>query len=83
MVWWSWQLPATTVMLTRIYPAACTHSVTGQSTVIAVAASDDSDNRTDFTNYSVACDDWVSMAAPGELIVGILPFDHCGLGRAH
>jgi len=63
----------------RVYPAACTHSVTGLSTVIAVAASDDSDNRTGFTSYSVGCDDWVSMAAPGEAIVGILPFDKCGL----
>jgi len=63
----------------RVYPAACTHSVTGQSTVISVAAADDSDNRASFSTYSDDGDDWVSMAAPGEAIVGILPFNHCGL----
>jgi len=63
----------------KVYPAACTHTGTGQSTVIAVAASDDSDNRTDFTSYSLNADDWVSMAAPGEWIAGLLPYDHCGL----
>jgi len=63
----------------RVYPAACTHSATGQSTVISVAAADDSDNRASFSTFSDDGDDWVSMAAPGEAIVGILPFDHCGL----
>ena len=60
----------------KVYPAACTHSITGQSTVIAVAASDDSDNRADFSTYSMGCDDWVSMAAPGKDIIGIVPFDY-------
>jgi len=60
----------------KVYPAACTHTVTGQSTVIAVAASDDSDNRASFSNYSTNCDDWVSLAAPGKDIIGILPFDN-------
>jgi thermitase len=59
----------------KVYPAACTHSVTGQSTVIAVAASDDSDNRASFSSYSTNCDDWVSLAAPGKDIIGIVPFD--------
>ncbi|HYQ72993.1 MAG TPA: S8 family serine peptidase [Gammaproteobacteria bacterium] len=63
----------------KVYPAACTHTGTGQSTVIAVAASDDSDNRAGFSTYSTDLDDWVSLAAPGEWIVGILPHDHCGL----
>ena len=63
----------------KVYPAACTHAATGVSTVIAVAASDDSDNRPGFSSYSDDADDWVSLAAPGEWIVGILPYDHCGL----
>jgi hypothetical protein len=63
----------------KVYPAACTHSATGRSTVIAVAASDDSDNRAGFSTYSADADDWVALAAPGEWIVGILPYDHCGL----
>jgi len=63
----------------KVYPAACNHAITGQSTVIAVAASDDSDNRAGFSTYSTDADDWVSMAAPGEWIVGLLPYNHCGL----
>jgi subtilisin family serine protease len=63
----------------RVYPAACTHTATGQSTVIAVAATDDSDNRAGFSSYSTDTDDWVSVSAPGEWIVGILPYDMCGL----
>ena len=60
----------------KVYPAACTHAVTGQSTVIAVSASDDSDNRASFSSYSTNCDDWVSLAAPGKDIIGIVPFDN-------
>ena len=60
----------------KVYPAACTHAVTGQSTVIAVAATDDSDNRADFSSYSTDCDDWVSLGAPGKDIIGIVPFDN-------
>ncbi len=60
----------------KVYPAACTHAVTGQSTVIAVAASDDSDNRASFSSYSTNCDDWVSLIAPGKDIIGIVPFDY-------
>ena len=63
----------------KVYPAACTHAITGDSTVIAVAASDDSDNRAGFSTYSTDADDWVSMAAPGEWIAGLLPYNHCGL----
>jgi thermitase len=63
----------------RVYPAACTHTLTGKSTVIAVAASDDRDDRADFSTYSVDADDWVSMAAPGEWTVGLLPHGMCGL----
>ena len=63
----------------RVYPAACTHTDTGQSTVISVAASDDADNRASFSSYSTDVDDWVSLAAPGKAIAGLLPFNHCGL----
>jgi subtilase family serine protease len=66
----------------KFYPAACTddpNSGTGQSTVIAVAASDHDDNRAGFSTYSTDADDWVSVAAPGEAIVGVLPDAHCDL----
>jgi hypothetical protein len=66
----------------KFYPAACTDdpaSGTGQSTVIAVAASDHDDNRASFSTYSTDADDWVSVAAPGEAIVGVLPDAHCEL----
>ncbi len=62
----------------RVYPAACT-DVHGDSTVIAVAATDHSDDRTDFTTFSWPTDPWVSLSAPGESIIGILPDAHCGL----
>ena len=66
----------------KFYPAACTDDPatgSGQSTVIAVAASDHDDNRADFSTYSTDADDWVSVAAPGEAIVGVLPDAHCEL----
>jgi len=66
----------------RFYPAACTDNPqtgTGQSTVIAVAASDHDDNRAAFSTYSTNADDWVSLAAPGEAIIGVLPDDQCGI----
>jgi thermitase len=61
----------------RFYPAACTDA-NGDSTVIAVAASNDDDNRSSFSTYSQNFDDWVSLAAPGEAIIGILPDAQCG-----
>jgi chitodextrinase len=66
----------------KFYPAACTDDLAtggGQSTVIAVAASNDRDNRPGFSTYSTDADDWVSIAAPGEAILGILPDYHCSL----
>ncbi|MEX6502708.1 S8 family peptidase [Pseudomonas zhanjiangensis] len=60
----------------RFYPAACTDT-NGNSTVIAVAASDDDDYRPSFSTYSQNFDDWVSLAAPGETIIGILPDAKC------
>jgi thermitase len=66
----------------KFYPAACTddpETGTGQSTVIAVAASDHDDNRASFSTYSTDADDWVSVAAPGEAIVGVLPDAQCEL----
>lgn len=56
----------------RVYPAACDH-------VISVAASDHDDDRTSFSTFSWPSDDWVSMSAPGEAIIGILPDANCGL----
>jgi hypothetical protein len=67
---------------TKFYPAACTddpETGSGQSTVIAVAASDHDDNRASFSTYSTDADDWVSVAAPGEAIVGVLPDAQCEL----
>jgi hypothetical protein len=62
----------------RLYPAACTDA-NGESTVIAVAASDHNDYRASFSTYSQISDPWVSLAAPGQSIIGILPDAHCGL----
>ncbi|MDP3978163.1 MAG: S8 family serine peptidase [Pseudomonas sp.] len=61
----------------RFYPAACTDD-SGESTVIAVAASDHHDYRASFSTYSQINDPWVSLAAPGQNIIGILPDAHCG-----
>lgn len=60
----------------RFYPAACT-GANGESTVIAVAASDHNDYRASFSTYSQNRDDWVSLAAPGQGIIGILPDAKC------
>ncbi|GAA0787300.1 S8 family peptidase [Marinobacterium sediminicola] len=62
----------------RVYPAACTDAA-GESTVIAVAASDHHDDRAAFTTFSWPSDPWVSLSAPGEAIIGILPDAQCGL----
>lgn len=62
----------------RVYPAACTDNG-GSSTVIAVAASDHNDDRAGFSTYSAPADPWVSLAAPGESVIGILPDVQCGL----
>lgn len=68
----------------RVYPAACTiadgdplQTGNAQSTVIAVAASNDDDNKASFSTYSNSADPWVSMAAPGEAIIGIQPDFFC------
>jgi thermitase len=66
----------------KFYPAACTDNPltgTGQSTVIAVAASDHNDDRASFSTYSTDADDWVSLAAPGKSIIGVLPDAQCEL----
>jgi len=62
----------------RVYPAACTDA-DGNSTVMAVAASDHHDDRADFSTYSWPTDPWVSLSAPGEAIIGILPDASCNL----
>ncbi len=66
----------------KFYPAACTDNPatgTGQSTVIAVGATDHDDDRASFSTYSTDADDWVSMAAPGQAILGVLPDFQCEL----
>lgn len=62
----------------RTYPAACTDDQ-GRSTVISVAASDHEDDRASFSTYSRSTDHWVSLAAPGQDIIGILPSANCNL----
>lgn len=62
----------------KIYPAACTDE-TGESTALAVAASDHNDDRAAFSTYSNDDDDWVSIAAPGQAIIGVLPDAACGI----
>ncbi|MCC6075501.1 S8 family serine peptidase [Pseudomonas sp. GCM10022188] len=66
---------------TRTYPAACTDAQ-GKSTVLSVAASNHEDDRASFSTYSRATDHWVSLAAPGQDIIGILPSANCGLPDA-
>jgi len=63
---------------TKVYPAACTDD-SGNSTVVAVAASNDEDDRAGFSTYSRDEDDWVSLAAPGQDIIGLLPGPFCGI----
>ncbi|KEA63175.1 Protease precursor [Marinobacterium lacunae] len=65
----------------KVYPAACTDS-SGNSSVIAVAASNDEDDRATFSTYSRNRDDWVSMAAPGDGLIGLLPGAACGISSA-
>lgn len=62
----------------KVYPAACTDE-TGESTVVAVAASDHNDDRAAFSTYSNDNDDWVSIGAPGQAIIGVLPDAACGI----
>lgn len=62
----------------RTYPAACTDDQ-GRSTVISVAAADHEDDRASFSTYSRSTDHWVSLAAPGQDIIGILPSANCNL----
>ncbi|MCC4263398.1 S8 family serine peptidase [Oceanimonas baumannii] len=59
----------------KTYPAACL-SDSGESTVISVAATDHNDDRASFSTYS---NDWVSLSAPGQDIIGVLPDAHCNL----
>ncbi|GAA0681094.1 S8 family serine peptidase [Marinobacterium maritimum] len=65
----------------RVYPAACTDGAVEnpESTVIAVAASNHNDDRSAFSTFSWPSDPWVSLSAPGEAIIGILPDANCGL----
>lgn len=66
---------------TRTYPAACTDAQ-GKSTVLSVAATDHEDDRASFSTYSRAPDHWVSLAAPGQDVIGILPGASCGIASA-
>ncbi|MDP5292935.1 S8 family serine peptidase [Oceanimonas sp. CHS3-5] len=58
----------------KTYPAACL-SNSGESTVMAVAATDHNDDRASFSTYG---SDWVSLSAPGQDIIGVVPDAHCG-----
>lgn len=57
----------------KTYPAACARD-DGESLVMAVAATDHHDDRAAFSTHG----DWVSLSAPGQDIIGILPDAHCG-----
>ncbi|MBV1787213.1 S8 family serine peptidase [Marinobacterium sp. D7] len=66
---------------TKVYPAACTDAG-GNSTVLSVAASDHEDDRAGFSTYSRNQDDWVSIAAPGQDIIGLQPGSACGIASS-
>ncbi|GGB82920.1 hypothetical protein GCM10011352_05930 [Marinobacterium zhoushanense] len=66
---------------TKVYPAACTDT-SDNSTVLSVAASDHEDDRASFSTYSRNQDDWVSIAAPGQDIIGLLPGSACGIASS-
>lgn len=52
------------------YPAAYEH-------VIGVAATDHYDNLAEFSTFSNDSDDWVSVAAPGDIILAAIPGVYC------
>jgi thermitase len=56
----------------RLYPAA-------YENVISVAATDYYDNLAYFSSFSRDNDDWVSVAAPGHIILSAVPGDQCGV----
>jgi thermitase len=57
---------------TRQYPAALEN-------VIGVGATDRYDNQAYFSSFSTSPDDWVSVAAPGDVILSAVPSELCGL----
>jgi thermitase len=54
------------------YPAAFAN-------VMAVAATDYYDNLASFSTFSIDSDDWVSVAAPGHVILSTVPGELCGI----
>ncbi|EKD33310.1 MAG: peptidase S8 and S53, subtilisin, kexin, sedolisin, partial [uncultured bacterium] len=54
-----------------IYPA-CSKGANGEDTVIGVSASDENDDKANFSNYGASCTD---IAAPGTNIVSTLLFN--------
>ncbi len=54
------------------YPAAFDN-------VIAVGATDRYDNQAFFSTFSTDTDDWVSVAAPGDIILSGVPGELCGV----
>ena len=57
---------------TKQYPAAFEN-------VIGVGATDRYDNQAYFSSFSTNTDDWVSVAAPGDVILSAVPSELCGL----
>jgi thermitase len=58
------------------YPAAFQN-------VIAVGATDWYDNQAFFSSFSTDSDDWVSVAAPGDVILSAVPGELCGVAPDH
>lgn len=56
---------------TPFYPAAFPH-------VVSVGAFDEDDLRASFSNYSTDDNDWVDLAAPGNVIMSSYPIWQCG-----
>lgn len=57
----------------KVYPAGY------DDYVIAVAATDEDDSLTSFSNYGT----WVDIAAPGNVILSTLPGSFCGIRESH
>lgn len=58
---------------------AIRHNPAAYTNVIGVAATDYNDNLASFSTFSTDSDDWVSVAAPGDIIFSAVPAEFCGM----
>jgi len=55
------------------------HNPAAYANVIGVTATDYNDNLASFSTFSTDSDDWVSVAAPGDIIFSAVPAEFCGM----